>query len=158
MSSPVFRLVTHVIGGRTQIGWEWLWFFSQRSFISGCFPFVLCEIFACVLIHALVLPGIPYRSVISRTAILPESPFVHVLNHSWMHLFLWKRFFFFVTSSSLFPCCTLISGTILIKFELRREKFVYSFCSAESHLTASCVRCGSMLIDTTSFQLQLIAN
>ena len=46
----------------------------------------------------------------------------------------------------------------VIQFELRREQFVYSFCSAESHLTASCVRYGQMLTDTTSFQLKPIAN
>lgn len=117
MSSPVFGIVTNVIR-RTQIGWEWLWFFSQRSFISGCFLFVLCEIFACILIRVLVLPGIPYRSTPSLTAVLPEIPSVHVLHHSWMHLFLWKRLSFCVYSS--FSCCTLISGNILIQFELRK--------------------------------------
>ena len=134
------------------------------------FPFVLCEIFACLLIHALVLPGIPYRSahIVSLTAILPERPFIRVLNYSWMHLFSErKRFFccllvvflfFLFTWYGLCPCCTLISGTTVNQFKLRRAKCVYSFCSAESHLTATRVKYGSMLTNTASFQLKLIDN
>lgn len=115
------------------------------------FPFVLCEISACVLLHASVLP---YRSTPSLPAILPESPFVRVLNHSWMHLFFVKEIF--LTRYSLFPCSTLISGTVLIQFELRREKFVYSFCSAESHLTASCAHKHNLISAQADCSLKML--
>lgn len=37
--------------------------------------------------------SISIRAIIILTAILPGSPFVHVLNHSWMHLFCEKEIF-----------------------------------------------------------------
>lgn len=45
-------------------------FLSEIIYIR-MFLFVLCEIFACILIHALVLPGIPYRSTPS---LVSEKP------------------------------------------------------------------------------------
>lgn len=88
----------NVIRG-TQIGWEWLWFFLSEIIYIRMFPYVLREIFACI---ASVLPDSPYQSTchhtVGQTATLPKSPFILILNHSWMHLFLWKRFFFFLTS------------------------------------------------------------
>lgn len=78
----------------TQIGGERLWFFSQSSFISGCFFFVLCEIFACILIHALVLPGysISTCAIISPTA---NSSICKCLKSQLNAPFLCERDFFF---------------------------------------------------------------
>lgn len=78
-----------------------------------------------------------------------------------MHLFFVKEIFLLLLlNNSLLPCRTLVFfwEPFVIQFELRRGKFVYSFCSAESHLTAGCVRYGEMLRNTTSFQMKLITN
>lgn len=117
-------------------GFDLFIFFSLRDhFISGCFPFYVSRegffFFFCMRFKfTLFSSAISIRAVISPTAI--PFPFVHVLNHGWMHLFfLWKRFFFLVCLLLLLldkaRFHAVISGTILIQFELRREKVCLLF-------------------------------
>lgn len=87
--------------------------------------------FACILTHALILPGIPYRSaVISLTTILPERPICTCLKSQLNAPFMWKKRFFFKLP---YIVCFHAVHLFLIQLKLNIEKFVYSFCSAESH-------------------------
>lgn len=93
----------------------------QRSFISGCFLLscVRFFFFACLLIHALVLPGILYRSAPSLVKTVCTR-----LKSQLNAPCLWKRFFFYVTRKSiLFPCWTLI---FLGQFEFSFSLFTLS--------------------------------
>lgn len=100
-----FFFLSGLLYHNVYFGLEWDLFCLFSLFVS-----------ACILTHALILPGIPYRSaIVSLTAILPEGPFVLVLNHSWMHLLCEKKrdfFFFKVTICSLFSCCKFIFNSV----------------------------------------------
>lgn len=159
MSSPVHRIVMNEI--RHTNRWRTALIFISELIYIRMFLFLSCvRFFACFLIHALVLLGysISTRAIISPTA---NSSICKCLKSQLNAPFLCERDFFFLLllNNSLFPCHTpSFWEPSLIQFELRRGKFVYSFCSAESHLTASCVRYGEMLRNTTSFQMKLMTN
>lgn len=73
-------------------------FFSLRDHlyqdVSFCLVWDFCMHFNSCFSSAWY--SISIRAIIILTAILPESPFVHVLNHRLNAPFLWKRFFFFL--------------------------------------------------------------
>lgn len=118
MSSPVFRIVTNVIRG-TQIDWD----FSLRDHlyqdVSFCLVWDFCMHFNSRFGSACY--SILIRTVISLTAILPWKPICTLLKSHLNAPFVKE---IFVTRYSLFPCCTLISGKILINFEMRKKRKV----------------------------------
>lgn len=103
-------------------------FFPLRDRLYQDFPFLSCVrfyFFACVFnsrFNLRLVFRIDPRRHLNRTAILLPTCTL-VWNHSWMHLFFYVKeilFCFLLLDIARFHAVTLISGTILIQFELRK--------------------------------------
>lgn len=94
-------------------------------------------------------------TIVSLMAILP---FADVLNHSWMHLFFVKEFFFLLLNNSLFPCCMLISRNLFNSVWTEKKRSLFTLSAVQNPIWLPVVWYGEMLMNTTSFQMKLITN
>lgn len=145
MSSSVFWMVATLIW--SPANWSkvalisFLGLFFLVVFYITMFTLVLSEICpacfncflsACILAHALILPGIPYRSaIVSLSAILPEGPFVSCLKSQLnAPFFMWKKRDFFFQK---LPHVACFHAVHLFEFSWNwKEKNVFTLSAAQN--------------------------